>query len=90
MESSPSRVEHVVNGSALSASCLTYKVEELAKAASVIHQELGDSTAANVGVVIDGSVLELACSGAVEQRDTQDVDAGRADVTSVNKQRHND
>ena len=78
------------NRHALSASCLANKVEELAKAASVIHQELSDSTAANVGVMVDGSVLELACSGAVEQRDTQDVDAGRADVTSVNKQGHND
>lgn len=78
------------NEGALGATCLANKVEELAKATSVIHQELGDSTAANVGVMIDGSVLKLACSGAVEQRDTQDVDAGRADVTSVNKQRHND
>ena len=78
------------NRHALGASCLANKVEELAKATSVIHQELGDSSAANVGVMIDGSVLELSGSGAVEQRDTQDVDAGRADVTSVNKQRHND
>ena len=78
------------NSNTLGASCLANIVEELAKAASVIHQELGDSTTANVGVMVDGSVLELACSGAVEQRDTQDVDAGRADVTSVNKQGHND
>tara|TARA_R100001163_G_scaffold60119_1_gene49184 strand:- start:689 stop:943 length:255 start_codon:yes stop_codon:yes gene_type:complete len=78
------------NRHALGASCLADVVKELAKATSVIHQELGDSTAANVGVMIDGSVLELACSRAVEQGDTQDVDAGRADVTSVNKQRHND
>ena len=78
------------NEGALGATCLANKVEELAKATSVIHQELSDSTAANVGVVIDCSVLELACCRAVEQGDTQDVDAGRADVTSVNKQRHND
>ena len=78
------------NRHALGAACLANKVEELAKATSVIHQELGDSTTANVGVMVDGSVLELACSGAVEQRDTQDVDAGRANVTSVNKQGHND
>ena len=78
------------NRHALGASCLANKVEELAKAASVIHQELSDSTAANVGVVIDCSVLELSGSRAVEQGYTQDVDAGRADVTSVNKQRHND
>jgi hypothetical protein len=32
----------------------------------------------------------LSGSRAVEQGYTQDVDAGRADVTSVNKQRHND
>lgn len=78
------------NRHALGAACLANKVEELTQAASVIHHELGDSTTANVGVVIDGSVLELSGSGAVEQRDTQDVDAGRADVTSVNKQGHND
>ena len=78
------------NRHAFGASCLANKVEELAKAASVIHQELSDSTAANVGVMIDGSVLELSGSRAVEQGYTQDVDAGRADVTSVNKQRHND
>lgn len=75
---------------ALGATCLADKVEELAKATSVIHQELGDSTAANVGVMIDASVLELSGSRAVEQGYTHDVDAGRADVTSVNKQRHND
>lgn len=73
------------NEGALGATCLANVVEELAKATSVIHQELGDSTTANVGVVIDCSVLELSGSGAVEQRNTQDVDAGRADVTSVNK-----
>lgn len=78
------------NEAALSAAGLANKVEELAKAASIIHQELGDSTAANVGVVIDCSVLELSGSRAVEQGYTKDVDAGRADVTSVNKQRHND
>ena len=78
------------NRHALGAACLANKVEELTQAASVIHQELGDSTTANVGVVIDCSVLELSGSGAVEQRDTQDVDAGRADVASVNKQGHND
>jgi hypothetical protein len=78
------------NEAALSAAGLANKVEELAKAASVIHQELGDSPAANVGVMIDGSVLKLACSRTLEQGYTQDVDAGRADVTSVNKQRHND
>lgn len=78
------------NSNTLGATGLANKVEELAKAASVIHQELGDSTAANVGVMIDGSVLELSGSRAVEQGYTQDVDAGRADVTSVNKQRHND
>lgn len=78
------------NVAALSAAGLANKVEELAKAASVINQELGDSTAANVGVVIDCSVLELSGSRTLEQGYTQDVDAGRADVTSVNKQRHND
>ncbi len=86
MKSSTSRVEHVVNGSALSASCLTYKVEELTQATCIIHQELSDSTTANVSVMIDASVLELSGSRAVEQGYTHDVDAGRADVTSVNKQ----
>jgi hypothetical protein len=75
---------------ALGATCLADKVEELTQATCIIHQELGDSTTANVGVVIDAAVLELSGSRAVEQGDTHDVDAGRADVTSVNKQRHND
>ena len=78
------------NEAALSAAGLANKVEELAKAASVIHQELSDSPAANVGVVVDCSVLKLSGSRTLEQGYTQDVDAGRADVTSVNKQRHND
>ena len=78
------------NSNTLGASCLANKVKELAKAASVIHQELSDSTTANVGVMVDCSVLELSGSRAVEQGYTQDVDASRADVTSVNKQRHND
>ena len=75
---------------ALGAACLADKVEELTQAASVIHQELGDSTTANVHVMIDATVLELSGSCAIEQRYTHDVDASGVDVTTMNKQRHND
>ena len=78
------------NSNTLGASSLTDKVEELAAATSIIHQELGDSTAANVHVMIDGTVLELSGSRAVEQRYTHDVYASGVDVTTMNKQRHND
>ena len=78
------------NEAALSAAGLANKVEELAKAASVIHQELSDSPAANVGVVVDCSVLKLSGSRTLEQGYTHDVDASGVDVTTMNKQRHND
>ena len=78
------------NSNTLGASSLTDKVEELAEATCIIHQELGDSTAANVHVMIDATVLELSGSRAVEQRYTHDVYASGVDVTTMNKQRHND
>ena len=78
------------NRHALGAASLTDKVKELAEATCIIHQELGDSTTANVHVMIDATVLELSGSCAIEQRYTHDVDASGVDVTTMNKQRHND
>ena len=75
---------------ALGAAGLANKVEELTEATCIIHQELGDSTAANVHVMIDATVLELSGSRAIEQRYTHDVYASGVDVTTMNKQKHND
>ena len=79
----------------LGATCLANKVEELTQAASVIHQELGDSTTANVGVVVEPSVLERNRSSATPWIDEHTLNSCAVKVTTVKQasrlvEEHND